>query len=259
MSSSKYVAGLRAVELLIASNPEKVKRIYAEYQSANPRVKAVIHEAQEKSIEVLSAHRARLQSMSGEARHQGIVAALGGSRSMDEAELRSMVEQRLTSDEAPLLLLILDSVQDPHNLGACLRSADAAGVDAVVVPKHRAAKLGPTVSKVAAGAAENIPLVTVTNLGRVLDWLDEYGVGIVGTSDAAESTLFDADLTGPVAIIMGGEHEGLAKGLINRCTDLVSLPMAGIVESLNVSVATGICLFEAVRQRHRQSGKINDL
>ncbi len=260
MSSSKYVAGLRAVELLIASNPEKVKRIYAEYQSANPRVKAVVHAAQEKSIEVKSAHRARLQSMSGEARHQGVVAALGGQRSLDEAELRSMVEQRLTSDdEDPVLLLILDSVQDPHNLGACLRSADAAGVDAVVVPKHRAAKLGPTVSKVAAGAAESIPLVPVSNLGRVLDWLAEYGVAIVGTSDAAEGTLFDADLSGHVAIIMGGEHEGLAQGLMKRCTSLVSLPMAGIVESLNVSVATGICLFEAVRQRHRQSGKINDL
>ena len=260
MSSSKYVAGLRAVEMLIASNPDKVKRLYVEYQSANPRVKAVIQAAEEKSIEVQSAHRARLQSMSDEARHQGVVAEIGGQRSMDEAGLRSMVEQRLVAVGGnPLLLLVLDSVQDPHNLGACLRSADAAGVDAVVVPRHRAAKLGPTVSKVAAGAAENIPLVAVGNLGRVLDWLTEYGVAIIGTSDGADSTLFDSDLSGPVAIIMGGEHEGLAKGLMGRCTTLVSLPMAGIVESLNVSVATGICLFEAIRQRSRQSGKINDL
>jgi 23S rRNA (guanosine2251-2'-O)-methyltransferase len=170
---------------------------------------------------------------------------------MDEAGLRTMVEERLQStDGPPLLLLILDGVQDPHNLGACMRTADAAGVDAVVVPRHGAAGLGPTVSKVAAGAAEAMPFVTVANPGRVLSWLRDYGVCCVGTSDKADGGLFDADFTGPVALIMGKEHTGLSKSVMSRCDMLVSLPMQGVVASLNVSVATGICLYEIVRQRH---------
>ena len=249
MSGGRYVAGLRAVEQLLAGDVAKVKQLYVEYRSANPRVKAVVRLARDKSIEIQSANRSRLQSISGDARHQGVVAEIAGSAGMDEAGLRSLVESTLTTSDKPLMLLILDSVQDPHNLGACLRSADAAGVDAVVVPRHRSARPGPTVSKVAAGAAEVIPMATVANLGRVMDWLRDYGVVVVGTSGAAQKDLYDVDLSGPLAIVMGGEHEGLPKNVVQRCSELVRLPMAGSVESLNVSVATGICLFEAVRQR----------
>ena len=250
MSKSQYIAGLRAVEQLLAAESVEIRQIFVEYQTANPRVQAVITAARNAGIEIQSANRARLAQISGESRHQGVVAEVRRSTVMDEAGLRTMVEERLQSTDGPaLLLLILDGVQDPHNLGACMRTADAAGVDAVVVPRHGAAGLGPTVSKVAAGAAEAITFVTVANSGRVLSWLKDYGVRCVGTSDKADRGLFDADFTGPVALIMGREHTGLSKSIASRCDMLVSLPMQGVVASLNVSVATGICLYEIVRQR----------
>jgi 23S rRNA (guanosine2251-2'-O)-methyltransferase len=249
VSKSRYVAGLRAVEQLLLGGASGIRQVYAEYQSENPRVQAIIAEARSAGIGVHSANRARLTQMSGEARHQGIVAEVRRSTVMDEAGLRTMVEERLQrTDNARVLLLVLDGLQDPHNLGACLRTADAAGVDAVVVPRHGAAGLGPTVSKVAAGAAEQLPFVPVANLGRVLDWLRDYGVRCVGTSDKAESSLFETDLTGSIALVMGREHKGLSRGIASRCDVLVSLPMRGAVASLNVSVATGICLYEIVRQ-----------
>lgn len=250
MSRAKYVTGLRAVEQLLAGDAAEVRKIYAEYQTANPRVEALIEKANHEGIEVHPANRARLQQISGESRHQGIVAEVRRSTVLDEAGLRSLVETRLTDEaSAPLLLLVLDGVQDPHNLGACLRTADAAGVDAVIVPRHGAAGLGPTVSKVAAGAAENLPFAQVANIGRVLGWLSDYGVRCVGTSDNADDSLYDADLRGAMALVMGQEHKGLGKAAAARCDALVSLPMRGAVSSLNVSVATGICLYEAVRQR----------
>ena len=250
MSKSQYIAGLRAVEQLLAAESVEIRQIFVEYQTANPRVQAVITAARNAGIEIQSANRARLTQISGESRHQGVVAEVRRSTVMDEAGLRTMVEERLQSTDGPaLLLLILDGVQDPHNLGACMRTADAAGVDAVVVPRHGAAGLGPTVSKVAAGAAEAITFVTVANPGRVLSWLKDYGVRCVGTSDKADRGLFDADFTGPVALVMGREHTGLSKSIASRCDMLVSLPMQGVVASLNVSVATGICLYEIVRQR----------
>jgi len=250
VSKSQYITGLRAVEQLLAAQPADIRRIYTEYQTANPRVQAVIAAAGDAGIEIQAANRARLTQISGETRHQGVVAEVRRSTVMDEAGLRTMIENRLQSaDGPPVLLLVLDSIQDPHNLGACLRTADAAGVDAVVVPRHGAAGLGPAVSKVAAGAAEQMPFVPVANLGRVLAWLAGYGVRCVGTSDTADESLFDANLSGPVALIMGKEHTGLSKSVMSRCDALVSLPMRGVVASLNVSVATGICLYEIVRQR----------
>jgi 23S rRNA (guanosine2251-2'-O)-methyltransferase len=248
MSKSQYVTGLRAVEQLLAGGSAEIRKIYAEYRSANPRVESVLARAREAGIEVQSANRARLQQISGETRHQGIVLEVRRSTVMDEAGLRSMIESMLAAGEVPLLLL-LDGVQDPHNLGACMRTADAAGVDAVVVPRRGAAGLGPTVSKVAAGAAEHLPFVPVSNLGKVLDWLGEYGVMRLGTSDKASQSIYDLDLKGPAALVMGREHTGLGKGIASRCDTLVSLPMMGAVSSLNVSVATGICLYEARRQR----------
>lgn len=253
MSKAKYVTGLRAVEQLISSNAAEIQRIYAEYRSANPRVEALIARASSSGIDVQAANRARLQQMSGESRHQGIVAEIRRDTVLDEAGLRSLVEQHLQDESSPLTLLMLDGIQDPHNLGACMRTADAAGVAAVIVPRHGAAALGPTVSKVAAGAAEQLPFAAVGNLGRVLGWLGDYGVRAVGTSDKAEKSLFDVDLAASMVLVMGREETGLSKGIQSRCDELVQLPMLGAVSSLNVSVATGICLYEIVRQRRSQA------
>ena len=250
MSKSQYVTGLRAVEQLLSSQNADVRRIYAEYQTANPRVEALIANAGTQGIEVQPANRARLAQISGESRHQGIVAEVRRSTMLDEAGLRSMVEGRLQNDaERRLLLLLLDGIQDPHNLGACLRTADAAGVDAVVVPRHGAAGLGSTVSKVASGAAENLPFASVGNLSRVIGWLKDYGVTVVGTSDKASKSLYEQPLTGPLALVMGREHKGLGPRIEGLCDELMSLPMQGVVTSLNVSVATGIFLYEINRQR----------
>lgn len=250
MTASRYITGLRAVEQLLATNAESVRRLYAEYKTANPRVAKIIASAQQAGIDVQPANRARLAQMGGEARHQGVVAEIERNTQLDEAGLRTLVETRLEDPaSSPLLLLILDGVQDPHNLGACMRTADAAGVDALVVPRHGAAKLGPTVSKVAAGAAEVLPIATVGNLNRVLGWLKDYGVQLVGTSDQGDSMLYDATLDSPLGLIMGREETGLSQSIMSRCDAIVRLPMAGSVSSLNVSVATGICLFEIGRQR----------
>ncbi|MCB1843670.1 MAG: 23S rRNA (guanosine(2251)-2'-O)-methyltransferase RlmB [Halioglobus sp.] len=250
MSKARYVTGLRAVEQLLASDSAKVRRLYAEYRSANPRVEALVAAANRHGVDVQSANRSRLEQISGESRHQGVVAEIQRSTTMDEAALRDFVEQRLIADHPePILLLVLDGLQDPHNLGACLRTADAAGVDAVIVSKHGAAGLSPTVSKVAAGAAEALPFASVANIGRTLGWLSEYGIGIVGTSDKGSESLFVTSMDGPLALVMGREHSGLKPIVMQRCDRLVHLPMLGAVSSLNVSVATGICLYEALRQR----------
>lgn len=249
MSKSGYVAGLRAVEQLLAGETSDIRRILVEYRAVNPRVKAVIEVAHGHGVDVQEANRARLRQISGEARHQGVVAEVRRPTVLDEAALRNLVEGRLTGGGAPLLLLVLDGIQDPHNLGACLRTADAVGVDAVIAPRHGAAGPGPTVSKVAAGAAEQLPFAQVANIGRVLDWLANYGVSRVGTSDKAETTLYGTDLGGHTAIVMGREEKGLAKSIADRCDTLVRLPMQGSVSSLNVSVATGVCLYETLRQR----------
>ncbi len=253
MSKSKYVTGLRSVEQLLSQRATEVLKLYAEYQTANPRLEAVINQANVQGIEIQSANRARLHQISGENRHQGVVAEIRRSQTLDESALRTLVEERLTADSS-LLLLVLDGIQDPHNLGACLRTADAAGVDAVVVPRHGAAGLGPTVSKVAAGAAENIPFAAVSNTRKMLAWVAEYGITVIGTSDTGTKSLYDCDLSGPVALVMGREHTGLRKHVAQSCDELVSLPMQGAVSSLNVSVATGICLYEVVRQRHDRRG-----
>ena len=249
MSKTRYVTGLRAVEQLLASRGAEVKRIYAEYQTANPRVEALIKTANSEGIEIQAANRARLAQISGESRHQGIVAEVSRTTVLDEASLRTLVEEKLQSGGRKLLLLVLDGVQDPHNLGACLRTADAAGADAVVVPRHGAAGLGPTVSKVASGAAEHLPFASVGNLARVIGWLKDYGVTIVGTSDKADQSLYEADFDRPLALVMGREETGLGKRVGELCDVVASLPMSGVVSSLNVSVATGIFLYEINRQR----------
>ncbi|MEM6511866.1 MAG: 23S rRNA (guanosine(2251)-2'-O)-methyltransferase RlmB [Pseudomonadota bacterium] len=248
MSRSRYVTGLRAVEQLLATDPSSLKRVYIEYRSKNPRVEAIEAALNDAGIELHSANRARLTQMSGETRHQGVVAEIRRDTMLDEAGLRSLVEARLEAGDK-LLLLVLDGIQDPHNLGACLRTADATGVDAVVVPRHASASLGPTVSKVAAGAAERVPFAQVANLGRVMDWLGDYGVLRIATSDGADDELYDVNLNRSVALVMGREETGVKSGLMKRCDVTLKLPMAGAVSSLNVSVATAVCLYEVIRQR----------
>ena len=248
MSASSYSAGIHAVNRLVGSMPEKVRKLYVDERVKNPRLVALTEAARGAGIEIQRVRNRRLDDMAQGTSHQGVVAELTGVEPLDEAGLRGLLERALADGSAPLVL-VLDGVQDPHNLGACLRTAEGAGVAAVVVPRRRSSPLTPAARKVASGAAELVPLVAVPSLARTLDWLGEYGIRRVATSDAAEAPLWEASLTGPLAIVLGAEDIGVTPELAERCDARVRLPMAGRVESLNVSVATGICLFEAVRQR----------
>ena len=237
--------GIHSVRLLLARHPQRVRRVMIAGGREAGRLAEVRALAQGAGVQVSAADDALLDKLAAGERHQGVVAELVPQAGDPETQLEEALE---AAGDAPLLL-VLDGVQDPHNLGACLRSADAAGVAAVIVPRDRAAGLTPVVRKVAAGAAETVPLVAVVNLARTLRELKNRGVWLVGTDDAADRTLYEADLKGPVALVMGSEGEGLRRLTRECCDQLVSIPMAGAVESLNVSVAAGVALFEAVRQR----------
>jgi 23S rRNA (guanosine2251-2'-O)-methyltransferase len=186
-----------------------------------------------------------LDRLAGDERHQGACLQIRSAGVLGEGALDDLLDAATT----PPFLLVLDGVQDPHNLGACLRTADAVGVTAVIVPKDRAAGMSATVRKVASGAAETVPLIQVTNLARTLRWLKEREIWIVGTDDQADHSLYASKLTGPLAIVLGAEGTGLRRLTRENCDALVSIPMRGVVESLNVSVATGVLLYEALRQR----------
>ena len=237
--------GIHAVRVLLTRCPQRVRRVLLTAGRDAGRLAEIRALAQRAGVTVAGADDALLAKLAEGERHQGVVAEIVPRAGDPETQL----EEALEAAGAAPLLLVLDGVQDPHNLGACLRSADAAGVAAVIVPRDRAAGLTPVVRKVAAGAAETVPLVPVVNLARTLRELKERGVWLVGTDDAAEKTLFEADLKGPLALVMGSEGEGMRRLTRECCDHLVSIPMAGAVESLNVSVATGVALFEAVRQR----------
>ena len=222
--------------------------MFVDERSTNPRVAVSTALAQEQGVPVEPVRRFRLDDMASGTAHQGVVAALRSEPPMDEARLRTAVEAALQAGAAPVIL-VLDDVQDPHNLGACLRTADATGVMAVVVPRRGAAGLTPAVRKVASGGAETVPLVQVNALGKTLDWLAGYGFLVAGTGDQGSTTPWALDCRRPLALVMGAEGAGLSPGLASRCEVLAALPMAGSVESLNVSVATGVMLYEVVRQR----------
>jgi len=243
--------GIHAVRVLLTRHPQRVRRVLLAGGRDAGRLAEIRTLAQRADVQVAAADDALLAKLAEGERHQGVVAELLPRAGDPETQL----EEALEAAGAAPLLLVLDGVQDPHNLGACLRSADAAGVAAVIVPRDRAAGLTPVVRKVAAGAAETVPLVQVVNLARTLRDLKERGVWLVGTDDAADRTLFDADLKGPLALVMGSEGEGMRRLTRECCDQLVSIPMAGAVESLNVSVAAGVALFEAVRQRSPGSAK----
>jgi 23S rRNA (guanosine2251-2'-O)-methyltransferase len=245
MSDKKTIAGLHSVRTALKHGADGVQEVWVEARRKDRRIKEVVDLARAEGVPVNFISREELDALQPGVNHQGVIAATQAPAALDEKALKAMLEGL----EAPPLLLILDGVQDPHNLGACLRSADAAGVHAVIAPKDRSVGLTPTACKVASGAAETIPFVQVTNLARTLRWLQETGVWVVGTAGETDTLIYNADLRGPLALVMGAEEKGMRRLTREACDALVRLPMAGSVESLNVSVAAGICLFEAVRQR----------
>jgi len=243
---SSLIFGFHAVEAILRREPNRIQSLWLQEGRRDKRVQSLETLARNQGVALNLIGRTELDDMV-DGRHQGVVAKIEGSGGREALDERGLIAHLQGIDQP--LVLVLDGVTDPHNLGACLRSADAAGVNAVVVPKDRSADLGPTVSKVAWGAAESIPFARVTNLSRTLEKLKEAGFWLVGTTGEADITVYDQDLTGPLCLIMGAEGDGMRRLTLEHCDFLVKLPMAGTVESLNVSVATGICLFEAVRQR----------
>ncbi|MFY1666422.1 23S rRNA (guanosine(2251)-2'-O)-methyltransferase RlmB [Pseudomonas sp. Pseu.R1] len=244
MSQLEKIYGVHAVEALLRHHPKRVKQIWLAEGRSEPRMQVLIDLAAQNRVQVGQAERREMDAWV-EGVHQGVVAEVSPSQVWGEA----MLDELLDRTEGAPLILVLDGVTDPHNLGACLRTADAAGALAVIVPKDKSATLTPTVRKVACGAAEVIPLVAVTNLARTLEKLQQRGLWVVGTAGEAEQELYQQDLTGPLIMIMGAEGKGMRRLTREHCDYLVRLPMAGSVSSLNVSVATGVCLFEAMRQR----------
>ncbi|TVP56984.1 MAG: 23S rRNA (guanosine(2251)-2'-O)-methyltransferase RlmB [Halomonadaceae bacterium] len=237
--------GWHAVQSLVENQPDQVVRVHLQQGREDSRVQGITESASRFGIALEFSSRKALDEMAGQGSHQGIVALVKAPKEWQESDLDDLVRQR----GPQLLLLVLDGVTDPHNLGACLRTADAAGVNAVLVPKDKSAALTPAAIKVASGAAQTLPLVRVTNLARSLRSLQQQGVWVVGTAGEADSSLYQASLTGPLALVMGAEGKGLRRLTREHCDQLVNLPMQGTVGSLNVSVAAGVCLFEAVRQR----------
>lgn len=243
--SEQWVYGLHAVSSLAKHRASQIENVWIQRERQDARMKELVALLQRHGITVQVASRKELEHMAAESVHQGVIARIKRTEQQDEGFLESLLDSLKT----PALLLVLDEITDPHNLGACLRSADAAGVHAVITPKDNAAALTPVVRKVASGAAEVIPLIQVTNLARTLAWLKQRGVWLVGTTGEAQQTIYDIDLTGSIAIVMGAEGKGMRRLTKESCDYLAYIPMGGTVESLNVAVATGVCLFEAVRQR----------
>jgi 23S rRNA (guanosine2251-2'-O)-methyltransferase len=243
--SEEIVYGLHAVRALLQKRPEAVQRLVVQSGRADHRAVEVLALARERGIGVDTRPPQELDKLAGGGVHQGIAARVRPSVPLDDNGLFARIE----AASGPPLVLVLDGVQDPHNLGACLRTADAAGVDVVIAPRDRATGLTPVVRKVAAGAAETVAFAQVTNLARLLKDLKEHGLWIVGTDGDAEQLHYEASLTGPLAIVLGAEGTGMRRLTREHCDFVVKLPMLGAVESLNVSVATGVMLYEALRQR----------
>ncbi|GIU07147.1 23S rRNA (guanosine-2'-O-)-methyltransferase RlmB [Shewanella sp. c952] len=244
MKKQDITFGLHAVEAVLQNSPERVIEIWVLQGRDDKRLTPILEIASQWGVSVQYASRKALDDKSAGGQHQGVVAKVKAAKILNDNDLHTMLD----ATETPFLL-ILDGVTDPHNLGACLRNADAAGVQGVIVPKDNSVGLTPVVSKVACGAAEIVPLYQVTNLARTMRSLQDKGIWIAGAAGEADSDVYQASLTGPLAIAMGAEGKGLRRLTRESCNTLISIPMAGSVSSLNVSVATGICLFEAVRQR----------
>lgn len=246
MNEKSLVFGLHAVQALLTTQPKRVMRLMLLKERHDQKIQQVIDLAAQHQIKVEYVPRHELDRVAHQENHQGLIAFCQRAKTFSENDLPALLD----SISGPVLLLVLDGVQDPHNLGACLRSADAAGVHAVIAPKDKSVGLTPTVAKVASGAAETVPFVQVTNLARTLRLLQERNIWIYGAAAEADKTLFQADLKGSVAMVLGAEGSGLRRLTREHCDMLLNIPMKGSVSSLNVSVATGIFLFEAVRQRN---------
>lgn len=243
MSTPKVLFGFHAVGVRLRTAPKTILELYVDATRRDARMRQFLQKAQEAGLKPVEADGLRLARLAGSAGHQGVVArveALAMTHSLDDL---------LDGIAEPPLLLVLDGVTDPHNLGACLRVADGAGAHAVIAPKDHAVGINATVAKVASGAAETVPYFMVTNLARTLGELKERNIWCLGLSDEATQTLYQSDLKTATALVMGAEGTGLRQLTRKTCDALVSIPMLGAVESLNVSVASGICLYEAVRQR----------
>lgn len=240
-----FIFGLHAVYALLQHQPHRVLSLFIQKDKSDQKINSLIDSAKQKNIAIDKVARPVLDRMTNDANHQGVVAACKKLEIYSEEDLLQLIK-KLT---VPPLLLVLDGVQDPHNLGACFRSADASGVHAVIAPKDRAVGITPIVSKVASGATETVPFVQVTNLVRALQHLKDCGIWIYGASGDADVSLFQTDLKGPAAIVLGAEGVGLRRLTRENCDVLMHIPMQGSVSSLNVSVAAGVCLFEVVRQR----------
>lgn len=236
--------GIHAVTSMLNRQPEQIIELRLMENRDDEKIQQIVQIAQQLGLRLSYTEREQLDELAGDVVHQGVVAICKPLKTYTDAWLMNTLEQT----EQPLLL-ILDGVTDPHNLGACLRTADAAGAHAVIVPKDKSASLNATVRKVACGAAEVMPLVTVTNLARTMKELQQAGIWIIGTAGEADQSLYQTDLKGPMALVMGAEGKGMRRLTREQCDQLVNLPMAGEVSSLNVSVATGVCLYEVVRQR----------
>ena len=249
--TSQFLYGWHAVEAMLQRSPERVLELWLREDRADRRGEALRRLAEAAQLRIQDVSGAQLDKLAGEVAHQGVLARVRPQAAWDESRLLDLIEGL----SRPPLLLVLDGITDPHNLGACLRSADAAGVDAVIAPRDRAAKLDGAARKVAAGAAEFLPFAAVTNLARTLDALKERGVWLAGLAGEAQQSLFDVDLTGPLALVAGAEGAGLRRLTRERCDHLLRIPMSGHVASLNVSVSVGVALFDAVRQRHGHPSK----
>jgi 23S rRNA (guanosine2251-2'-O)-methyltransferase len=245
---TEKIFGIHAVQAVLARSPERVLSLYVQNGRADKRLQEVLSLASSASTAVTQRPREELDKMV-EGRHQGVIALVEPAPEFREQDLPDLV----AAAGSAALILVLDGVTDPHNLGACLRSADAAGVTAVVAPKDNSVGLGATVFKVACGAADVVPFIQVTNLARSLQQMQQAGIWVVGMAGEAEASLYERDLTGPIAVVMGAEGAGMRRLTRENCDYLAKLPMAGSVSSLNVSVATGVCLFEVVRQRQSSS------
>ncbi|MCK5881097.1 MAG: 23S rRNA (guanosine(2251)-2'-O)-methyltransferase RlmB [Sinobacterium sp.] len=240
----QIIYGIHAVQSFIKHKSQSATTLHYDERRNDQRLKQLIQLAQRQEVNCLATTSKKLDVLATGERHQGAVLET------NEQHSQPALEDLLTQLDEPAFLLVLDGITDPHNLGACLRTADAAGVHAVIFPKDKSASINATVRKVACGAAETIPTYPVTNLARTLEQLQQWGIWIIGTTGEADQELYELDLSGPKALVMGAEGSGMRRLTKEKCDHLAKLPMAGSVSSLNVSVATGVCLFEMVRQRN---------
>jgi 23S rRNA (guanosine2251-2'-O)-methyltransferase len=244
LAQQEWLYGVHSITAVLNNEPERILDIMVAKGRDDARMNDLVKLARKQGIAVQFVQRKTLDDKTKGEQHQGILARAKPARVLDEGDLDVIIAKQ----NVPFLL-VLDGVTDPHNLGACLRNADAAGVHAIIVPKDNSASITPVVRKVAVGAAETVPLIQITNLARTLKHLQQAGIWVIGTAGEAEQLIYDTKLHGPIALVMGSEDKGMRRLTRETCDELVKLPMAGEVSSLNVSVASGICLFEIVRQR----------